>query len=233
MRENAQNMIRTSSSWSLEHFNFETPTPAPAAETNSACSSVAGGALRFAPPEQLQDAIALKRVVFLLCAFFFFAASGCMYLNTENGQEPGGVRESVLSRFESGSCYGLEASIKLDRASAEWSNIVLSAIYTVPVGVEGGNRAKFALFFPNGGKIGQCERVLEDTECSSLSFPGAETLVRSAFAALDGLAQRRYGTDKGTFIFEENASGYSLYSFKPAHGKMNLSVSIISYLTKL
>jgi hypothetical protein len=167
--------------------------------------------------------------VFILYIFFFFTASGCAVKNTENRQVPDAAWEYVLSRFESGSCYGLEAAISLDNASDEWRNIMLNAIYTVPAKVVGKNRAKFALFFPNGGKIGQCERILEDTECSGLSFPGAETLIRSAFAAVDGLAQRRYGADRGTFIFEKNASGYS---FKPARNTLSLYVLITRYLTK-
>jgi hypothetical protein len=44
---------------SLEQFNFKTLTPAWTAEVNSAYASVAGGALRFAPPEQFQSEIAL------------------------------------------------------------------------------------------------------------------------------------------------------------------------------
>jgi hypothetical protein len=171
----------------------------------------------------------LKPALFILRVFFFFVASGCAAQNIESRQAADAAREAVLSRFESGSCYGFEAAIKLDEVSSGWSNIVLSALYTWPVGVASENHSKFALFFPNGGKIGQCERILEDTECSGLSFPGAETFVRSSFAAVDGLARRRYGADRGTFIFEENSSGYS---FKPAHGKMILSVSITRYLTK-
>jgi hypothetical protein len=177
--------------------------------------------LRISPGGFLKPAV--------LCVFFFFAAYGCALKNTESVQALDAAGESVLSRFESGSCYGLEAAISLDKASGEWRNIILNAIYTMPVRIEGENSAKFALFFPNGGKIGQCERILEDTECSGLSFPGAETLIRNAFAAVDGLAQRRYGADRGTFTFGKNAPGYS---FKAARGAMSFHVLITRYLTK-
>jgi hypothetical protein len=122
----------------------------------------------------------------------------------------------------------MEASLKPDLASGEWDNIVVNALYTLPDRDIGNKHAKFALFFPNGGKIGQCERILEDTRCSGLSFPGADAFIRSAFAALDEFVRGRDGPEAGEFVFGQAESGYR---FTPAHGRPAFSVLITRYLT--
>ncbi|MDR1243118.1 MAG: hypothetical protein LBM00_10130 [Deltaproteobacteria bacterium] len=160
-------------------------------------------------------------------ALVFIITAGCSVKNAESWPEPGAA--STRPRFDPKSFYGIEAAVKPVQASGEWSNIVLNAIYTMPDIDTDKNHAKFALFFPNGGKIGLCERTREEIECSTLSFPGAGALVRNAFAAVDGFAQQRYRPDQGEFIFDQTGSGYS---FKPARGDMAFSVSIIRCLTK-
>jgi hypothetical protein len=68
----------------LEHFNFETLTPALTAEAGSACAFVAGGALRFAPPGQFHSEIALLPVIGAFDASLPFSSGSRNVFANEN-----------------------------------------------------------------------------------------------------------------------------------------------------
>ena len=76
---------------------------------------------------------------------------------------------------------GVDATLRPDQNAYGGHNIVLNAVYRL----DDNGAAKFALFLPQGGKLGQCSRKGREVRCASQPFPGGPRLVRGAFTALD------------------------------------------------
>lgn len=109
--------------------------------------------------------------------------SGCAGRNVEDPALFRSAREAAVqfSEIWAPGLLGYTASIRPNNKAFGEHNLVLQAIYKA----EEPGRAQFALFLPQGSKVGQCERSGRKTVCSAASVPGAEALARSAFAALD------------------------------------------------
>lgn len=86
---------------------------------------------------------------------------------------------------------GIDAAIKPDSATYGGHNMILNAVYRS----SGADQAKFALFFPQGSKIGQCEKTGSGVNCTTLPFPGSSSLVRTSFAAIDEILLLRPKAD--------------------------------------
>ncbi|MDL2306840.1 hypothetical protein LJC48_02250 [Desulfovibrio sp. OttesenSCG-928-C06] len=86
---------------------------------------------------------------------------------------------------------GIDATLRPDSSAYGGHNFVLNAVYRVVSPDE----ARFAVFLPQGNKLGQCVRKGRDVSCSGLSFPGAGSLIRSSFAALDEMVLSAPGED--------------------------------------
>lgn len=82
---------------------------------------------------------------------------------------------------------GLDAVLVPKSRAYGQSGLALSAMYRL----DADGNARFALFLPQGGKLGQCERRGAGLSCESASFTGASQLVRACFWALDEVAALR------------------------------------------
>ena len=124
-------------------------------------------------------------MLLFLAALALAHLPGCAGRSVEDPALLRSAREAAaqFSEIWAPDMEGYSATIRPENQAFGEHNLVLQAIYKT----EGREKAQFALFLPQGSKVGQCERVDGAVKCSAMPAPGAESLTRTAFTALDGI----------------------------------------------